>query len=164
LNQINEQFKYEAKGVVFTVYYKGPANVTPGYSVIARRGENEAKGRVSYALLTRKKAIVNSLEFFQPPDWMAEIFGRRQWADEDGSPLNSYSTFVPVPPEFAEWLRADYARRFRDALEQLRAGTEPEDYRCLWYYEFCREAGLNCWDSPTSEQLLAALDERMENE
>jgi hypothetical protein len=132
-------------------------NVTPGYSAVARHGENKAKGWVSYALLTRRKAIVNFLEFFQPPDWLAEIFGKRRWIDEDGTPLRSYSAYIPTPPEFAEWLRADYTRRFQEALDQLRAGIEPEDYRHPWYYEFCQEAGLNCMDRPTSEQLLAAL-------
>jgi hypothetical protein len=149
--------EFQIKGTRFVVSYGGPANVSAGYRVAASETAGTATGYVSYASLTRERAIINNLDFFNPPAWLAELFGQQQWMDEYGTPMSSRSTYIHAPAELGPWMVADYTVRFNRALDELRAGIESKEYRDLWYYEICRAAHVDCWDHLPAEQLIEAL-------
>lgn len=153
------KFEFENEGVRFTVFFTGPASTTAGYSVVARRGRGFARGRVFYTPISPKLLVVPKirLEFFEPPKWFYRIFGRKRWKDDDGTPMKCFSSFVSPPPELAYWLWGDYSQRFMKALSQLRDGIKPEGYSDLWHYEFCRIAGINPWENPSPQQLVARI-------
>ncbi len=149
--EMSETFTFDDKGVHFSVGYSGPANVTAGYSVTATSGEQTARGRVSYGSLSRERASVNSLEFWRAPQWLIGICGPRE--------LHGVQTVqIEPPPGFTDWLIADYRDRLDAVIGALQRGEEPKHYQDLWYYELCREAGVDCTCNWSQAALLAALD------
>lgn len=58
----------------------------------------------------------------------------------------------------ANWMAADYRNRFYGVIATIEAGCpEPPEYRLLWYWELCREVGINPCEEPAPVELAAAF-------
>lgn len=164
-----EPYIFTFRGVTFRVTYGYPSRYHVYYSVEAARNEERSLGWVRYGALTLAGASIECLEFYDNPRWLRSALTMvgASGCQEDGSVSSSRlpgdSLAIALEGEMADllacWMAADYRDRFHAivALLELGCAEPPAEYRLLWYWELCKEAGVNPCEEPTPAELAAAF-------